>query len=194
MIVIDNTLISDDIARVRFACDLDKCLGACCVEGDAGAPLEIEEIGKLEDYIDQIKPFMNPRGIAVVDKNGVFDYDAQGSFVTPLVDNKECAFVFFEKNIARCAIEKAYEEKQIPFPKPLSCHLYPVRITRFKSYDGVNYHRWHICEKARTRGKKENVFLYQFLKESFIRKYNKAWYNKLLKAINNLNQDKKDYI
>jgi hypothetical protein len=183
MIAIDQTLISDEVVRTRFACDLPRCLGACCVEGDAGAPLETDEISLLEDHLEQIKPFMTREGISVVEEQGVFDYDAQGGFVTPLVHGKECAFVFFRDQIARCAIEHAFEQKTIPFHKPVSCHLYPVRITKYKAYDAVNYHRWHICEKALTRGKAEGIYLYAFLKDALIRKYGAEWYRRLCREI-----------
>jgi hypothetical protein len=123
MIVIENTIVSDDLSRVRFACDLKKCFGACCIEGDAGAPLEMDEVSLLEDHIESIKPFMEPGGIEAVEKNGVFDYDSTRTMVTPLVNDIECAFVYFEDRIARCAIEKAYDEQKINFRKPISCHL-----------------------------------------------------------------------
>lgn len=179
MIVIGQTLISDEVVRTRFACDLPRCLGACCVEGEAGAPLEMEEISQLEDHIALIKPFMTREGCKVVDEQGVFDYDEQGAFVTPLVHGKECAFVFLSDKIARCAIEHACEMGAIPFHKPVSCHLYPVRITRYKAYDALNYHRWHICDKALSRGKSEGIYLYEFLKEALIRKFGQEWYANL---------------
>ena len=185
MIVIDDTLISDEIARLLFACDLGCCHGACCVEGDAGAPLEMDEISLLEDYIENVKPFMTEKGIRVIEEQGIFDYDEKGAFVTPLVRGKECAFVYFENQMARCSIEKAFEEKRIPFRKPVSCNLYPVRITHYKTYDAVNYHRWHICEKALVKGKVEGVYLYQFLKEALIRKYGEVWYRELCRQISN---------
>ena len=125
MIYLDSTLLSDEIKSTFFCCDMPSCKGACCVEGDAGAPLDEEEISLLEDYIDDIKPFMVQEGIDEVEMLGVFDYDAGGNFVTPLIHGKECAFVYFEDGIARCAVEKAFQEKKIPFAKPISCHLYP---------------------------------------------------------------------
>jgi hypothetical protein len=183
MIIIDKTLVSDDLKEVMFACDLGKCKGACCVEGDAGAPLGEMEISLLEDHMDDIIPFMVPEGIVEVKKNGVFDYDPDGNFVTPLIHGKECVFVYFEDHIARCAIEKAYQEKKIPFAKPISCHLYPVRITRSDIHDAVNYHKWHICKDALARGNKEKMPLYQFLGGALIRKYGRSWYNKLAKLL-----------
>jgi len=183
MICVDNTIISDDIRDVLFCCDLPKCKGICCVEGDAGAPLEEEEISLLEDHIDEIKPFMVEGGIEEVEKTGIFDYDAAGNFVTPLIKGRECVFVYFENEIARCAIEKAFQEKAIPFPKPISCHLYPIRISEIESGDAVNYHKWSICRKAIENGRKLKLPLYQFLEEPLIRKYGRSWYNKLIKLL-----------
>lgn len=183
MIVIDHTIVSDEIHDIRFCCDLDKCLGACCVEGDAGAPLEDEEISQLEDGIEAIKPFMHKEGIEVVENMGVFDFDASGEYVTPLINDCDCAYVYHENGIARCAIEKAYEEKAIDFQKPISCHLYPIRISKHKDFEGVNYHKWYICSPACTLGKKTGMPLYKFLKEPLIRKYGEEWYNKLVKEI-----------
>ncbi|MCX6249207.1 MAG: DUF3109 family protein [Bacteroidetes bacterium] len=180
MILNGNTIISDDIRDVSFCCDLDKCKGACCIEGDAGAPLEEEEISLLEDHIDDIKPFMRREGIAEVENLGVFDYDAEGKFVTPLVQGRECAYVYFDNGIARCAIEKAYSEKKITFQKPVSCHLYPIRINKIGENDAVNYHKWPICKNALENGSKQKIALYQFAGDSLIRKYGRNWYNKLL--------------
>lgn len=182
MISIDNTIISDDLQEICFVCDLKKCKGACCIEGDAGAPLDAEEISILGDELEHIKPYMTDSGIAEIDTNGVFDYDAWGNFVTPLVNHCECAFVYFEDEIAKCAIEKAWVLKKIKFQKPVSCHLYPVRIYNYKDFDAVNYHKWHICDKALIHGKRLNVKLYEFLKEPLIRKYGNKWYKELEKV------------
>jgi len=183
MIILDEILISDDLRDVHFCCDLQHCKGACCVEGDAGAPLEEEEISLLEDYIDTIKTFMVPKGIEAIENIGVFDYDADGKFVTPLVNGNECCFVYMENGIARCAVEKAFSEKAIPFPKPLSCHLYPVRISEVGKKDAINYHKWRICNKALENGMKLKLPLYRFLEESLIRKYGRTWYNRLVKMM-----------
>ncbi|PID93554.1 MAG: hypothetical protein CSA95_07280 [Bacteroidetes bacterium] len=186
MIIVENCYISDDICEVCFVCDVKKCRGACCVEGDAGAPLEMEEIGLMEDYLEEVKPYMTEEGIAVVESMGVFDYDVEGCFVTPLVKDRECAFVYFEEGVTRCAIEKAWEEKKQPFQKPISCSLYPIRITSHESFDALNYHKWPICKEALRKGRKQGVPLYKFLKEPLVRKYGKAWYDKLVKAVGEL--------
>jgi hypothetical protein len=183
MIVIDNTIISGEILDIHFCCNLEKCKGACCVEGDAGAPLEEEEISALEDYIDRIKPFMQKEGIRVIEKSGVFDYDMNGEYVTPLIADKDCAFVYYEHDIARCAIEKAFEEKKISFRKPLSCHLYPIRIKTYASTETVNYHKWSICQTACAKGKEINLALYKFLEDPLIRKFGEEWYKQLVKQI-----------
>lgn len=184
MIAIDDTINSDELGKVCFVCDLASCKGACCVEGDAGAPLDESEISELEDNLDTIKPFMRPVGIEVVDNLGVFDYDASGHYVTPLVNGAECAFVIFTGDgIACCAIEKAWEAGKSKFRKPVSCHLYPVRISRYNEFDAVNYHEWHICKPALKHGKKLEVPLYIFLKVPLIRKYGAEWYKKLCDSI-----------
>jgi hypothetical protein len=185
MIVIDNTTISDDLSLVRFVCNLKKCKGACCVEGDAGAPLLEEEISALEDAIDAVKPFMTEKGCEVIDSLGVFDYDAAGDFVTPLVNGRECAFAIFDEGIAGCAIEKAHEAGKTDFRKPVSCHLYPVRITAYETFDAVNYHEWPICRPALVNGNRLGVPLYKFLKDSLIRRYGETWYRELVREIEN---------
>ena len=180
---VGSILVSDELKSVRFVCKLAACCGDCCVEGDAGAPLEEQEISVLEDHIDEIRNFMDPEGISVVDRKGVFDYDVDGSFVTPLVDNRECAFVVHEKGINYCAIERAWSMGRIPFQKPISCHLYPVRLSKVGEYTAVNYHRWHICEPALDYGSEKGVPLYEFLKAPLTRKFGERWYRSLLKAM-----------
>lgn len=183
MVLLDKTIISDEVSFILFACDLPNCRGACCIEGDAGAPLEEEEISLLEDRIEEIKPFMRREGIKEIENRGVFDYDADGKYVTPLVEGRECCFVYFEDGIARCAIERAYVEKKIPFQKPVSCHLYPIRIKRLKENDAVNYHKWDICNPALEEGIKQKTPLYRFVEEALIRKYGNSWFDRLLKII-----------
>ena len=186
MLLVDNIMVSDELYLVNFVCPMEKCLGACCVEGDAGAPLEEEEISLLEDYQEQIMEYMIPEGIETVKKNGVFDYDIEGSYVTPLIRGGDCAFINFTDGIAWCAIEKAYEEQKIPFRKPLSCHLYPVRISKVGKNEAVNYHRWQICNVALKKGNETNTPLYVFLKDALIRKYGQSWYAKLEEEISTI--------
>jgi hypothetical protein len=185
MIIIGNTSVSDDLYLVSFCCHLERCKGACCVAGDAGAPLEEEEISILEDELEKIKPFMTERGIDTLNKTGVFDYDLHGKFVTPLINDGECAFANFHDGIAYCAIEKAYFEGKTRFRKPVSCHLYPVRVTRYETFDAVNYEKWNICKPALKLGNKEGIPLYKFLKDALVRKYGSKWYNELETEIAN---------
>ncbi len=183
MIVVEHTIVSDDIANVCFVCDLKQCKGACCVEGDAGAPIEAEEISFIEDNIDSIIPFMKKDGVVVINRIGVFDYDSDGNYVTPLINDKECAFTIFENGIAKCAIEEAYNKGKSDFRKPISCFLYPLRITEHEDYEAVNYHKWSVCDCALKKGKKMKVPVYKFLKVPLIEKYGKEWYEKLEKEI-----------
>jgi hypothetical protein len=183
MIVIDNTIISDEFRTALFCCELQKCSGSCCVEGDAGAPLEEEEISQLEDHFNEIKPFMSDKGIEAVKQSGVFDYDASGDYVTPLIQDRDCAFVYYEGDIVRCAIQKAYDEGRITFQKPVSCHLYPVRLYKNAGFVNVKYHQWSICDPARENGKRQGLYLYQFLRDAFIRKFGADWYFKLVQQI-----------
>jgi len=149
------------------------------VAGDAGAPLEEDEISVLEDDLQNIKPFMTEQGIQTIKEIGVFDYDIHAKFVTPLINDGECAYAIFENGSAFCAIEKAYYAGKTTFLKPISCHLYPVRITRYETFEAVNYEKWNICKAALKLGNREGIPLYKFLKKALIRKYGQAWYYKL---------------
>lgn len=184
MIAIDNTLISEDLFDKKFVCDLNACKGACCVAGDSGAPLEKEELPILESVLEAVKPYMVKKGVKAIEKHGAYEIDSDGDYTTTLVSAKaECAFVYFdEKKIAKCAIEKAYEEGKINWKKPISCHLYPIRISQHKGYEAVNYNKWDVCEPACVCGKKLDVPVYKFLKDPLIRKYGKAWFKQLEKS------------
>ncbi len=187
MIIIGNTLISEEIFTEFFICDIKKCKGACCIEGDLGAPLTREESVILEDIFDKVKPYMREEGIKEVENSGKFCTDENQELTTPLVDNKECAYVYFDENkIAKCAIEKAFEDNVISFQKPISCHLYPIRIAEYSNYEGVNYHKWQICKCGVKKGKKSNVKLYRFLKEPLIRKYGEDWFFQLDEYVKSL--------
>ena len=181
MIAIENTLVSEDILEKKFVCDLNACKGACCVAGDSGAPLDKEELDVLDSVVEKVKPYMTKKGLKAIEKNGSFVVDGDGDFTTTLVaPGEECAFVYFdEQNIAKCAIEKAYLEKKINWQKPISCHLYPIRIKKTKTYDAVNYDRWEICKPACSCGEKLNVPVYKFLKTPLIRKYGNKWFKQL---------------
>jgi len=180
MIILGNCLLSDDIYEERFVCDLSVCKGGCCVEGDAGAPLEEEELTVLEEIAGRVAPFMTAEGIQAVDAQGYWVKDEDGDLTTPLVDGKQCAYVYYDKmGIAFCAIERAWEEGLVDFRKPVSCHLYPIRITKHPGYDALNYHRWPVCDPARRKGRVQKVRVYRFLKEALIRKYGSEWYEEL---------------
>jgi hypothetical protein len=184
MIVIDNTYISDDVADQFFVCHIEKCKGACCVEGDAGAPLADEELPILEEIYDQVKPYMAPAGIRAIEEQGKYVKDQDGDWGTTTVGNRECAYAIYdEKGALKCAIEQAYNDGKISFKKPISCHLYPIRITQYDQYDAINYDRWGVCSPACSLGKSLGVPLYQFLKEPLIRKYGAAWYAELVRLI-----------
>jgi hypothetical protein len=184
MIAIDKTLISEDILEKKFVCDLNACKGACCVAGDSGAPLDKDELAMLDSVLDKVKPYMVKKGIKAVEKYGAYVIDDDGDYTTTLVSEKaECAFVYFdEQKIAKCAIEKAYYDGQITWKKPISCHLYPIRISKLKKYEAVNYSHWDVCKPACECGKKLDVPVYKFLKEPLIRKYGKDWFKQLEKA------------
>jgi hypothetical protein len=188
MLIIDEIMVTDDLYLVKFICHLEKCRGACCVEGDAGAPLEEEEISLLEDHQDAILEYMIDEGRDTIRKGGVFDYDVDGSYVTPLIRGGDCAFINFTDGIAWCAIEKAYEEGKIPMQKPISCHLYPVRLSKVGKHEAINYHRWQICNPALENGEREGVPLYVFLKDALIRRYGEQWFEKLDKAVKEINK------
>jgi hypothetical protein len=183
MIQIDDTLLSEDLFSKRFVCDLGACKGACCVEGDSGAPLEPEEVGLLEEALEDIKPYMRQEGIDRVEETGVFTIDIDGEFVTPLVNDEECAFVSFDRNgTAKCSIEQAHRDGKTDFLKPVSCHLYPIRVTQLKDSVALNYHYWPICDPARSCGAKLDVKVFKFLKEPITRKFGSAFFEKIVEA------------
>jgi hypothetical protein len=180
MILIDHTIVSDDLLEKQFACSLDKCKGACCVAGDSGAPLQYAETAILDEIADAVRPYLTEEGIESIRKFGNWLIDSDGDFVTPLVGGmRQCAYTFFESGIAKCAIEKAYYDNKITFKKPISCHLYPVRITQHKDYDAVNYSKWEVCSPACDNGSELGIALYEFVKDALIRKYGVEWYKQL---------------
>lgn len=180
MIELENKLLSKEIFLEKFVCNLSACKGACCVEGDAGAPLEKEEKKIIEEKLSSIIPYMRKEGVEKVKKDGVSYKDIDGEDVTSLINGQECAFVYFdETKTAKCAIEKSYREGKIDFIKPISCHLYPIRVKKLKYYDALQYHEWDVCSPACELGKELNVKVYKFLKEPLIRKYGEDFYNQL---------------
>ena len=191
MIELGNKLLSLDLFEKKFVCNLNACMGACCIEGDAGAPLEMEEIDLLEESLDIIKPYMRQEGIEVIDKQGVFYMDEDNEPVTSLVKNGACAFVYFDKNNStKCSIEKAHSEGKLDFKKPISCHLYPVRVTKLRNYEAINFNQWDICSDACTLGTELNVKVYKFLKEPIIRKWGERFFTELIQIDKEIDKEK----
>ena len=179
MIQIQDIIISELLLEKKFVCNLNACKGACCVEGDAGAPLLEEELDELESVFPYVKTYLTEESIEALEID-LYTVDTDGDFVTQLVNGKECAFVFFdEQNIAKCSIEQAYLDGKVSFKKPISCHLFPVRLKEYKSFTAVNYEEIEICSDACELGNKLGVKTYQFLKEPLIRKFGEKWFSEL---------------
>lgn len=180
MIQIGDVVVSMDVLREKFTCNLSVCKGQCCIEGDAGAPVELDEVEKLEEVLPLIWDELSEGARAVIDRQGVVYTDEEGDLVTSIVNNKDCVFTCYdEKGCCYCAIEKAFREGKTNFYKPISCHLYPIRVSDFGLYKAVNYHWWDICKAAVLLGEKRGVPIYEFLKEPLIRKFGEAWYAEL---------------
>jgi hypothetical protein len=187
MLEIDNTIVSLDVLSEYFACDVARCKGVCCVDGESGAPLSENEAGLLDKLYPELKPYMSQKSIELLEDNGsCWEIDGDGDQVTRLVDGKECLFVRMEAGIAKCAIEKAWEEDRASFRKPVSCHLYPVRIRKYRDFTGVSYEQWKKCKAARDKGSKEGTPVYVFLEEPLKRRFGEEWYEKLCIAAREL--------
>lgn len=178
---IDNILVSSDIITEQFCCDLDACKGICCVEGDAGAPVTLEEIGGIEDALDTVWGDMSAQAQAVVDKQGVAYTDRDGDLVTSIVGGKDCVFTCYDDHgTCLCATEKAYREGRTAWCKPISCYLYPLREKRLgPDLVGLNYHRWNVCRQAVSKGRELGLPLYRFLRDPLIKRFGQAWYDEL---------------
>jgi Protein of unknown function (DUF3109) len=191
MLQIDDTIISLDVLDECFVCDLSSCKGICCIEGDAGAPLEEAEVEKLNEILPIIWDDLTDKSKKVIQQQGVSYIDEDGEPVTSIVDGKECVFTYTDENgVCKCAIEKAHREGKIDFYKPISCHLYPIRLQKYEEFTAVNYHRWKVCDCARTLGGSLKVPVYKFLKEPLIRRFGSEWYEQLEIAAVELKQDK----
>ncbi len=191
MILVENTIISDNIADKEFVCHLQKCKGKCCVAGDLGAPLEDEEIEFLRQDYEQIKPYLSAAGRHEITQQGFYVLDDEGDKGTPLINNQECAYaVYNQNNILKCGIEQAYLDGKTTFRKPISCHLYPIRIEKYPDCEALNYDVWDICSDACKLGARLGVAIYQFLKEPLIRKYGEDWYKKLEQEIELLHESR----
>lgn len=189
MIQIDDTIISIDCLSEKFCCDLDACAGTCCIEGDAGAPVDLDEVEQLEAALPIVWNDLSASAQTVIDKQGVVYTDEEGDLVTSIVNGKDCVFTCYdEKGCCFCALEKAYRAGKTDFYKPLSCHLYPIRLKKIGDMTALNYHRWDVCKAAVCKGEQLNLPVYRFLKEPLIRRFGEAWYDELEKAVEELKE------
>jgi hypothetical protein len=180
MLQINDTIVSFDLFDQYFVCDLTSCKGECCIEGDAGAPLEEDEIGKIEEILPIIWNDLSEESRKIIDEQGVFYIDEENEPVTSIVNGRECVFTYTdEEGVCKCAIEKTFREGKVDFYKPISCHLYPIRVQRYNEYRAVNYHKWQVCKCARVLGNELKIPVYKFLKEPLIRKFGEDWYEEL---------------
>lgn len=180
MFQIQDTLVSLDLAEEFFCCDLSKCLGACCIEGDAGAPVTHAEVEKIKESLPAIEADMLPRALEEVRRNGVAYTDEEGDLVTTLLDGRNCAFTCYGPGgVCLCALEKARREGRTSWLKPASCALYPLRLTEYPSFTAVNYHRWNICRDAVANGRRLGIRLYQFLEQPLTERFGAEWYAEL---------------
>ena len=187
IIQVGDVLISSDLLTEYFCCDYEKCKGVCCVEGDAGAPVTLDEIAGIEDALDTVWSDLSASAQAVIDKQGVAYTDKEGDLVTSIVRGKDCVFTCYDGDSCLCALEKAYRQGKTRFCKPVSCSLYPIREKNFgNGVIGLNYNRWDICRDAVKKGQALGLPLYQFLKEPLIRRFGEDWYQELLDIVQEL--------
>jgi hypothetical protein len=181
-----KTIVSEDLLEKDFVCNLSACKGACCIEGEAGAPLELGEAKLLQEIYPKLAPYLRAEGRRAIEEQGTYVKGGDGDLETPLVNGRECAYVTFKGNgVASCGIEDAYNDGAVDFRKPISCHLYPVRVKDYSEFAAVNYHRWPICDDACTLGRELKVPVYKFVREALIRKFGENWYAELEKVAAN---------
>ncbi|HEX2967623.1 MAG TPA: DUF3109 family protein [Bacteroidales bacterium] len=190
MLRIEDTIFSLDLLEKQFICDLAKCHGSCCRYGDAGAPLEKDEADILESVWPVVKEYLQPEGINAVENQGSSVTDKDNDLVTPLIDDKECAYTIVKDDIYMCGIEHAFNEGRISFRKPISCHLFPARMKKFSDFIAVNYSQQPVCAAAREKGKANGVYVYEFLKEPLVRALGENMYNELCIAAEDLRNNK----
>ena len=200
IIQVGDVLLSSEILTEKFCCDLSVCKGECCVEGDAGAPVTMDEIAAIEECVDDVWDDLSASAQAVIDKQGVAYTDQEGDLVTSIVGGKDCVFTYYGdiedwnthlpiKNCCLCALEKAYRVGRTHFCKPISCALYPIREKQLGGgLTGLNYNRWSVCKMAIAKGIQENLYLYQFLRDPLIRRFGEAWYQELLDTVSELKE------
>ena len=180
MVQIDDVIVSFDIFKEKFYCDINACKGECCIDGDAGAPLESKEVELLEKVLPAIWDDLSDEAKDIINKQGVCYEDVDGDLVTSIVNGKDCVFTCYDdKGYCLCAIEKAYRDGKTDFYKPISCHLYPIRVGKYGPYKALNYHRWNVCKAAVLLGEKKDTPIYKFLKEPLIRSFGEEWYTEL---------------
>ena len=190
MLQIGKAIVSLDVIQKEFCCDIVKCKGACCVAGDSGAPVTAQEANLIEVLYPQFESYLSDQNKEEIARQGFSVIDSDGDLVTPIVGNNECAYTFVdERGITKCAIERAYLEKKITFRKPVSCHLFPIRITSYKRFDAVNYQQLDICQPGRICGKSQSLPLYKYLQEPLVRTYGPEWYDELTYAAENLTDE-----
>lgn len=190
MLQIGKTIISLDVIQKEFCCDLDKCKGGCCVDGDSGAPITPEEAQLIEKMYPDFEEYLTDQNKAEIKKQGFSVTDGDGDLVTPIVGSNECVYTYTDdSDITKCAIEKAYFEKHIAFRKPVSCHLFPIRVTEYKRFDAINYQQLDICKSGRECGKSNGIPMWQYLREPLIRKYGQEWYKDFTYAAENLKEE-----
>lgn len=183
MLQIKDTLVSLDLAERFFCCDLDQCLGQCCIDGDAGAPITEAEREILEDLTPALMPELLPAAQEEIKTNGVAYVDEEGDLVTSIIDGRNCVYTCYaEGGKCLCAIDRAYREGRCSWRKPISCYLYPLRLTGYPTFTAVNYHRWKICRSAESNGRKLGIRLYQFMREPLIERFGQEWYDELVEA------------
>ena len=181
-----NVILTDDIVEKHFVCDLNRCKGACCVEGDLGAPLEEEELDILDEIYPTVAPYLAAAGRKEIENQGAYVLDEDGDYSTPTIDGKECAYALYDdKGILKCGIEQAYLDGKVSFKKPISCHLYPLRVQKYDEFEAANYDQWSICSPACTLGESLQVPLYKFLKDALERRYGADWYESFVALIKN---------
>lgn len=193
MIEIGDKIVSMDVFEVLFACDYQQCKGICCVEGDSGAPLEPGEAEMLRKYLPEVEHLLSSRAREVIAQQGVSYIDEEGDEVTSIVGGKDCVFTTYdERGNCLCAYEKMYYEGKIDWIKPISCQLYPIRLTKYKDFTAVNYHKWSVCKCALKRGRKEGILVYQFLKGPLVRAFGQKWYDQLQEAARLLKEERSE--
>lgn len=180
MLEVQDKIVSLDVLDVMFACDYQQCKGICCIEGDSGAPLDPGEVEMLRQHLPEVRHLLSSRALEIIDAQGVSYIDEEGDEVTSIVEGKDCVFTTYDADgNCLCAYEKMYYEGKIDWVKPLSCQLYPIRLTRYKDFTAVNYHKWSVCRSALKRGRREGVRVYEFLKAPLIRAFGTEWYAQL---------------